>query len=114
MDLFTPACGLFPVLARSPRFTLFPYTTLFRSVQNVIKFFLRNFIRLFAVFKVAIQTIMERYRNVEVETYILKRKDRKSTRLNSSHVAISYGVFCLKKKKMTASRKNNNELPCTR
>src|SRR5690625_6007473 len=38
---------------------------------------------------------------LEGETFIVSKKDRKSTRLNSSHVAISYAVFCLKKKKHT-------------
>src|SRR5690625_3155417 len=38
------------------------------------------------------------------ERYLARREDRKSTRLNSSHVAISYAVFCLKKKKTTSHR----------
>src|SRR5438874_13811462 len=70
----------FLMIRRPPRSTLFPYTTLFRSVPSPALF-----------------------------TYVAVRhtllaagvddRDRKSTRLNSSHVEISYAVFCLKKKK---------------
>src|SRR5207253_7994246 len=62
-----------------PRSTLFPYTTLFRSCVPP-----RADCRVVAV------------RLADVDQQL---KDRKSTRLNSSHVAISYAVFCLKKKK---------------
>src|SRR5437870_9205908 len=64
-----------------PRSTLFPYTTLFRSDQHQLR----------------------RQAAALIEEGDLAREgaclDRKSTRLNSSHVAISYAVFCLKKKK---------------
>src|SRR5437870_9085574 len=70
-----------------PRSTLFPYTTLFRSAFSSDG-------KLIAggnpVVLREVQTGRERYPKYE---------DRKSTRLNSSHVAISYAVFCLKKKK---------------
>src|SRR5207253_7332316 len=66
------------MLRRPPRSTLFPYTTLFRSDPQT-----RN----------AILTFM--YPGIIGMSILL---DRKSTRLNSSHVAISYAVFCLKKK----------------
>src|SRR5947208_5839863 len=69
------------MIRRPPRSTLFPYTTLFRSV------FTRFLIE------------MVRDRGFEPLTPSVSRKDRKSTRLNSSHQIISYAVFCLKKKK---------------
>src|SRR5256885_13071169 len=72
----------FLMIRRPPRSTLFPYTTLFRSPnRNLLHDRLRQ-----AVYS---------QRN--------PRKDRKSTRLNSSHLVISYAVFCLKKKKRSAS-----------
>src|SRR5437870_5900979 len=72
-----------------PTSTLFPYTTLFRSV--VWKHALKNA-------AIPIVTIV----GIELGTLLDAddghNRDRKSTRLNSSHVAISYAVFCLKKK----------------
>src|SRR5690554_7041271 len=77
-----------------PRSTLFPYTTLFRSlifVGLVVPFIARAFagpdIR---------KTL---WLCVPVGPAVVLAADRKSTRLNSSHVRISYAVFCLKKKK---------------
>src|SRR5207253_6169288 len=70
---------------RPPRSTLFPYTTLFRSkLTKPLK------MREGKVFEIG-----SRRGNFQPE-------DRKSTRLNSSHVAISYAVFCLKKKNRCA------------
>src|SRR5437660_3118908 len=79
---------------RHPRPTLFPYTTLFRSNGNT-KFendetFLVN---------LATPTAATLFPTASSGTGTI-RKDRKSTRLNSSHVAISYAVFCLKKKRV--------------
>src|SRR3989442_7926974 len=65
------------MIRRPPRSTLFPYTTLFRSAEH------RPRTRFSARHPLALP---------------LRRGDRKSTRLNSSHVRISYAVFCLKKK----------------
>src|SRR2546426_7373409 len=73
----------FLMIRRPPRSTLFPYTTLFRS---------RNFIPTsiaFASFALVMAGVAE----------LSQTEDRKSTRLNSSHLVISYAVFCLKKKK---------------
>src|SRR2546426_7097400 len=83
------------MIRRPPRSTLFPYTTLFRSDE------------------------LERGRHdghVGVLVYrrgarertagVLSRRDRKSTRLNSSHLVISYAVFCLKKKKKKQTQSN--------
>src|SRR6266496_6243467 len=73
----------FLMIRRPPRSTLFPYTTLFRSLRH----------RGTARFRSAATRAGRRRRAVRC------RRDRKSTRLNSSHVEISYAVFCLKKKK---------------
>src|SRR6266702_7342771 len=67
----------FLMIRRPPRSTLFPYTTLFRSTSDGRAHFCGN---------------LHMSGNNPAEV------DRKSTRLNSSHVAISYAVFCLKKK----------------
>src|SRR5437870_7288859 len=73
------------MIRRPPRSTLFPYTTLFRSRRAG-----------------ALGGRGSPRRNGAVPT---AEGDRKSTRLNSSHVAISYAVFCLKKKKKKISHK---------
>src|SRR5438067_5456929 len=74
------------MIRRPPRSTLFPYTTLFRSLR-------RDLDRGTPVDSSAlIDTPLRQARR-------LSSLDRKSTRLNSSHVSISYAVFCLKKKK---------------
>src|SRR2546422_2189989 len=80
------------MIRRPPRSTLFPYTTLFRSVLDLINsgFFEPEHPDLF---KPLIYSLLEQ------DTYMLLAEDRKSTRLNSSHGYISYAVFCLKKKK---------------
>src|SRR5690554_7647021 len=89
------------MIRRPPRSTLFPYTTLFRSKQPIIHPrmqaapALANFQQTHgfpAVARVAFPA--PRYPYTESRQSI----DRKSTRLNSSHVRISYAVFCLKKK----------------
>src|SRR5437667_4235521 len=90
-------------MRRPPRSTLFPYTTLFRSR---LRFPLgeddlrpRDPVGLFAMNQVADHVL----RAPRVRTLGRARpgRDRKSTRLNSSHITISYAVFCLKKKKKT-------------
>src|SRR5438067_13028884 len=75
----------FLMIRRPPRSTLFPYTTLFRSEGELSGKHL------------AVDST-----RLEVRTHPplqISNLDRKSTRLNSSHVSISYAVFCLKKKK---------------
>src|SRR5260221_6921365 len=97
------------MIRRPPRSTLFPYTTLFRSNQG------ENMPE-------AAQEIEAKYGYHEglpiVEQTIEIRgmeggfsrgaRDRKSTRLNSSHTVISYAVFCLKKKKTILNTRNKN------
>src|SRR5690349_22261812 len=83
---------------RPPRSTLFPYTTLFRSPKDM-EFFKQAARRKWKNAQIAAFS-MTRRKGVPVEQDELMRLiDRKSTRLNSSHVEISYAVFCLKKKK---------------
>src|SRR5258708_12191871 len=77
------------MIRRPPRSTLFPYTTLFRSVEDRVP-------RPSGVRGLP-HAAADR---AEVEGVGLTRQDRKSTRLNSSHQIISYAVFCLKKKKL--------------
>src|SRR5947209_15322819 len=87
------------MIRRPPRSTLFPYTTLFRSLFSRQRHLLQ---RRFAVAPVGV--IMEAALQVRAldqtgELVSGRGGDRKSTRLNSSHANISYAVFCLKKKK---------------
>src|SRR5260221_10086076 len=79
------------MIRRPPRSTLFPYTTLFRSKNDY-----GDSNRLWFEDVVVIQIIFRR--NGQNFRRVLFRSDRKSTRLNSSHLGISYAVFCLKKK----------------
>src|SRR5690349_22808831 len=81
---------------RPPRSTLFPYTTLFRS--PITHHWLDSTHITFGV--VTAGVIVGK---VKVEASRFNARDRKSTRLNSSHVEISYAVFCLKKKKQSIS-----------
>src|SRR5690625_6709889 len=86
---------------RPPRSPLFPYTTLFRSWVAHHKG-LRQQSRCVGCFAHSAQALwwplLFAAVGVAVERLVHKKADRKSTRLNSSHVAISYAVFCLKKK----------------
>src|SRR5439155_17179507 len=77
------------MIRRPPRSTLFPYTTLFRSHGGSVGRFV--------------------VRPELLEQRLEGPIDRKSTRLNSSHVAISYAVFCLKKKKKKKKNKEKKE-----
>src|SRR5205809_2402437 len=87
------------MIPRPPRSTLFPYTTLFRSEFSA-------FAKGLADRKDDSYAPLRRL----IQPYLLRRlrrrRDRKSTRLNSSHGYISYAVFCLKKK----TKKNNAQL----
>src|SRR5215204_6970946 len=75
----------FLMIRRPPRSTLFPYTTLFRSPR------------------------FGRCRRQPTRPRPGRGRDRKSTRLNSSHTVISYAVFCLKKKKKTKNKNNKKK-----
>src|SRR2546421_4224534 len=93
------------MIRRPPRSTLFPYTTLFRSV---VPFTLRHFHIGPRRRALAPRPVQNRKADEKLghaldrarRRVLAKRlRDRKSTRLNSSHDQISYAVFCLKKKK---------------
>src|SRR2546421_7370790 len=90
------------MIRRPPRSTLFPYTTLFRSrlvgTGKVPRWFLCALRRLF-------QQPIRSPRDIVFRA----TRDRKSTRLNSSHDQISYAVFCLKKKKKKINKLESNE-----
>src|SRR5258708_31584260 len=86
------------MIRRPPRSTLFPYTTLFRSIEGATwrgeeafreEIFGKNFTLSVSSLPAGKYTVVIGFAEV----------DRKSTRLNSSHQIISYAVFCLKKKK---------------
>src|SRR2546430_8559617 len=102
------------MIRRPPRSTLFPYTTLFRSLSSAL---CRLLLSLFLPHVVGPVHVGERLRRVDLHlgnrlargngdrgrSRTLEpglHRDRKSTRLNSSHSQISYAVFCLKKKKI--------------
>src|SRR5690606_40837237 len=92
--------SFFLIIRRSPTSTLFPYTTLFRSSKTSMTTPISV-----AVGRVTgddpLQSILAHLSDVLWEDALIEgvQVDRKSTRLNSSHVKISYAVFCLKKKK---------------
>src|SRR3989442_7584686 len=81
------------MIRRPPRSTLFPYTTLFRSAANKIAS--NRMIGIEGLDEEQLQQVAAFYVNLAARA---RERDRKSTRLNSSHVRISYAVFCLKKK----------------
>src|SRR2546427_5971507 len=82
------------MIRRPPRSTLFPYTTLFRSMVRFVK---RQPARQFDPLD---ELRITGRTNAVLERLLDFERDRKSTRLNSSHSQISYAVFCLKKKKI--------------
>src|SRR2546426_2466967 len=87
------------MIRRPPRSTLFPYTTLFRSVHRGVLRQDRN--PTLALQRVRVHDplvhLLVGAEHARLAEHLVQ--DRKSTRLNSSHLVISYAVFCLKKKK---------------
>src|SRR5437667_2170021 len=81
------------MIRRPPRSTLFPYTTLFRSPVAVA-----------VPARDDVRAAPAAAPGAFAAELLARNRDRKSTRLNSSHITISYAVFCLKKKK------ENNEM----
>src|SRR5437868_14929037 len=93
----TILCFFFSTLRRPPRSTLFPYTTLFRSYDDL------DFETTLAVTAIRRAYFLDVMGGKPTGRVIPMSADRKSTRLNSSHVSISYAVFCLKKKNKDVS-----------
>src|SRR5256885_9920170 len=114
------------MIRRPPRSTLFPYTTLFRSIEAAWRSYSSTQLTaqeavlakqaqaLFAPANQSIDKLLQRLKQLDgkkagsldefdgalyASIDPISAKDRKSTRLNSSHLVISYAVFCLKKKK---------------
>src|SRR3712207_7872257 len=95
------------MIRRPPRSTLFPYTTLFRSrLQRLLLHRLHLGADLVAGRR-ATDGAGGLRAGVRPPGDLLPRRDRKSTRLNSSHANISYAVFCLKKKTHIMSRRDD-------
>src|SRR5690349_21942611 len=93
------------MMRRPPRSTLFPYTTLFRSPRGD-----RGVQCVFADHEAgAVADAGEVRHQLHADSH--EPGDRKSTRLNSSHVEISYAVFCLKKKKNTSGSASRASFP---
>src|SRR5258708_29970581 len=100
------------MIRRPPRSTLFPYTTLFRSIFNVAEDYLPQIQQQLRAGRTLAVDAFDRAQTKKLATGTLETLDnqidtttgdRKSTRLNSSHQIISYAVFCLKKKKRNNS-----------
>src|SRR5437899_9507642 len=98
------------MIRRPPRSTLFPYTTLFRSVVRESIFSAQR--------RAGDFTRADRDCGADVDAagllrrrdaFVQETQDRKSTRLNSSHLGISYAVFCLKKKKKNKKQKQQEQ-----
>src|SRR3712207_6972570 len=89
------------MIRRPPRSTLFPYTTLFRSIRELMsRYGLGDELVATESEEDAVRAVREAARaGYDVVVAAGGDGDRKSTRLNSSHANISYAVFCLKKKK---------------
>src|SRR5256886_4574428 len=109
----------FLMIRRPPRSTLFPYTTLFRSIpvfRNNDCAGHDNINQDHHPAGGAVQRLNARLRpfpslRISDRCGMRRRRDRKSTRLNSSHSQISYAVFCLKKKKNTVCNELLSDLP---
>src|SRR5438445_3827952 len=95
------------MIRRPPRSTLFPYTTLFRSfVANLrLEMPIKAIIAICIGYGAGVWFSMLAVRK---KVLLARAKDRKSTRLNSSHANISYAVFCLKKKKSKNKERNKH------
>src|SRR3712207_7043561 len=93
------------MIRRPPRSTLFPYTTLFRSLRAT-RYSDDELGELTTAFNQMLERVRERDADLRdaQAALALSEEDRKSTRLNSSHANISYAVFCLKK--TTSNLKN--------
>src|SRR2546426_1265514 len=105
------------MIRRPPRSTLFPYTTLFRSVERTRA--LQHLLIDEAAHDLAVFQDERHFAGAHFEHGAraapagagIAKADRKSTRLNSSHLVISYAVFCLKKKKKKTCQTSEQRTP---
>src|SRR5258708_31359867 len=101
------------MIRRPPRSTLFPYTTLFRSCRSTVRTYVYScrlasrkcLLPLSSLRGIGPEHVSHTTRTAPRRRRD-QRRDRKSTRLNSSHQIISYAVFCLKKKKDYVATRN--------
>src|SRR2546421_8420600 len=97
------------MIRRPPRSTLFPYTTLFRSLSTCVR---RRHRRGRTPSAAVIMFGYAWLASVIVLALHVADEDRKSTRLNSSHDQISYAVFCLKSEEHTSELQSRSDLVC--
>src|SRR3712207_7885526 len=98
------------MIRRPPRSTLFPYTTLFRSRMDTTLDIFADYARSYEARREADMSVAEYLEACRTDPGMYAsaaERDRKSTRLNSSHANISYAVFCLKKKKKQTTTEDN-------
>src|SRR5690242_20999094 len=95
------------MIRRPPRSTLFPYTTLFRSEDEIADVFESTAYEM-SIWDAMTAPAPGPYLSPRPRS-TSRKPDRKSTRLNSSHMSISYAVFCLKKKKIKKNKKKNKQ-----
>src|SRR5690242_21597577 len=88
------------MIPRPPSSTLFPYTTLFRSQLDIPlpAFIPEGYVEDPVLRLDVLRRISQLISADQIDEFAIELEDRKSTRLNSSHMSISYAVFCLKKK----------------
>src|SRR2546426_9272174 len=96
------------MIRRPPRSTLFPYTTLFRSLGHIAADWITQALARSAAVEVVPSAATGHLDAADVRALAAQTGagDRKSTRLNSSHLVISYAVFCLKKKNQVESQQS--------
>src|SRR3712207_8928790 len=99
------------MIRRPPRSTLFPYTTLFRSGDDLRD--LQEAVLALEVVDLE-AAVADRAGGVVAAPHVRGAEDRKSTRLNSSHANISYAVFCLKKKKRISTSLHTHDMDADR
>src|SRR5436853_5527794 len=105
ISVFFSLLFFFLLIRRPPRSTLFPYTTLFRSrIGGVLPHDAKQIGAVSGAQGAHGEAVL--HRSIGKSPVAPSQEDRKSTRLNSSHLGISYAVFCLKKKK---KKKKNNQ-----
>src|SRR5256885_2922985 len=101
------------MIRRPPRSTLFPYTPLFRSQRAAVDgvaVHQHEAGQLHPLAQRLHRRVHPRFEDPVGEEVVERYQDRKSTRLNSSHLVISYAVFCLKKKNITNAIEGDSDI----